>query len=82
MTNERPTEGFPPSLIVHDCNDPNSEELPLLDLEHFYDSPHQGPLVFPRSGIAPISAIRRSHANPQHYFGLGVGEGEATPVCP
>jgi hypothetical protein len=28
MKNERPTEGFPPSLIVHDRNDPNSEELP------------------------------------------------------
>jgi len=34
-----------------------------------------GPL--PRSGTAPISAIRRSQANLQHYFGLGV----AVPSC-
>ncbi len=35
--------------------------------------PIKVPLVFPRTGIAPIPAIRRSQANPQHYFGLGVG---------
>jgi hypothetical protein len=40
--------------------------------EQFHDSPHQGPLVFPRTGITPISAIRRSQANLQHYFGVGV----------
>jgi hypothetical protein len=65
-----------------------------LDLEHSHDSPYQGHLAWE---IAPISTIRRSQANLQHYFGVGaascwfeapasefgvgMGEGEATPVC-
>src|SRR5260221_11247671 len=76
------------ALVVHSskvqqylCGNASSRTV-MMTISIDHTLPRFAPsraLVFPRSGIAPISAIRRSHANLQRYFGLGVGEGEATP---